>query len=78
MDNFNVEHNTGGHEYHVVFRHDTDAHLDPDWLCPRCKWVNMNIRQKCRNCGMDIDEAYPGEVTVVEWSFLEISENING
>lgn len=23
------------------------------WDCPHCKWVNMEIREICRNCGYD-------------------------
>jgi hypothetical protein len=25
----------------------------PDWICPKCKWVNFAIREKCRNCRYD-------------------------
>lgn len=28
----------------------------PDWTCPRCGFVNMSIRERCRNfiqCGWD-------------------------
>jgi hypothetical protein len=26
---------------------------DPDWICPRCKTVNMAIRKICRECRFD-------------------------
>lgn len=25
----------------------------PDWTCPNCRFVNMAIRELCRNCGYD-------------------------
>lgn len=23
---------------------------DPDWKCPQCSFVNLAIRERCRNC----------------------------
>jgi len=28
---------------------------DPDWTCPKCGWVNMAIRNRCRNFNCDHD-----------------------
>lgn len=26
---------------------------DPNWNCPHCKYTNLAVREKCRNCGYD-------------------------
>ena len=26
---------------------------DPPWQCPQCRWMNVAIRERCRNCGFD-------------------------
>jgi hypothetical protein len=26
---------------------------DPPWACPRCRFTNHAIRERCRNCGFD-------------------------
>ncbi len=27
--------------------------LDPHWDCPRCRSINLAIRDRCRMCGFD-------------------------
>lgn len=36
-------------------KRDTEEYrwFDPDWDCPRCRSVNMGIREICRICGLD-------------------------
>lgn len=45
---------------------------DPDWVCPRCRFSNLAVRQLCRNCGA-VDEVLGGETRVYEVCFLEVA-----
>jgi hypothetical protein len=33
---------------------------DPPWTCPQCRFVNLAIRERCRNCGFDSAVAHAG------------------
>jgi len=33
---------------------------DPPWTCPQCRYVNLAIRERCRNCGFDSAVAHAG------------------
>lgn len=43
--------------------------LDPDWTCPRCRYVNLAVRAACRNCGY-----IGGELMIYECVPLEVVE----
>lgn len=45
---------------------------DPDWICPKCEWVNRAIRNRCRNFACDFDWEKSGEGILV--ACLEVAE----
>ena len=45
-----------------------------DWHCTQCAWTNMAIRQRCRNCGRDRDDAPESDVRVPYFSASEHAE----
>lgn len=45
---------------------------DPDWTCPKCGFVNLAIRDRCRNFECDFDWNRAGEFAIYEVAFLEV------